>query len=63
LPIEVAKSVRGGQRGSLKYDVAKTAEELCDIMRKLKIRDYNIVRPKLNNEEGVNYGIWVEFRK
>ena len=63
LPIEVARSVRGGQGNSLKYDVAKTAEQLRDIMRKLKIRDYHIIRPKLNNVEGVSYGVWVEFQK
>jgi len=63
LPVDVARNVRGGQSGTLKYDVAKTAEELREIMRKLRIRDYSIIRPRLNNNEGVDYGVWVKFYK
>jgi len=63
LPIDVAKKVRGGQGDTLKYDVAKTADELREIMVKLKIRNYSIIRPRLNNNEGVDYGVWIEFQK
>lgn len=63
LPIDVAKSVRGGQGDGPKYDVAQTAEELREIMTKLKIKNYRIIRPRLNNNDGVDYGVWVEFHK
>jgi SAM-dependent methyltransferase len=63
LPIDVAKSVRAGRGNSLKYDVAKTAEQLREIMAELRIKDYRIIRPRLNNDEGVDYGVWVEFHK
>jgi len=63
LPIDVAKNVRGGQGGTLEYDVTKTAQELRDIMTRLKIKDYRIIRPRLNNKEGVDYGVWVQFHK
>jgi hypothetical protein len=32
-------------------------------MRSLRIKDYRVIRPRLDNEAGVNYGVWVEFRK
>ena len=63
LPIEVAKTVRGGQGGSVKYDVAKTAAELREIMTTLKVKNYRIVRPRLNNDDKVEYGVWVEFHR
>jgi SAM-dependent methyltransferase len=63
VPIYVAKSVRGGQGEGPKYDVVKTAEQLREIMMKLKIRNYHIIRPRLNNDEGIDYGVWVEFHK
>jgi SAM-dependent methyltransferase len=63
LPIDVAKKVRGGQGRGMKYDVAKTADELRQIMTKLKIKDYRIIRPRLDNKAGVSYGVWVEFHK
>jgi SAM-dependent methyltransferase len=63
LPLEVAKTLREGRGEGPQYDVAATAEELHAVMRALKIKDYRIIRPKLGNEAGVNYGVWVEFRK
>lgn len=63
LPLGVAKTLRGGRGEGPEYDVAATAEELHAIMRTLRIKDYRILRPKLGNEAGVNYGVWVEFRK
>jgi SAM-dependent methyltransferase len=63
LPVDVAETVRGGQRGGVKYDVAKTAEQLRKIMAALKIKDHRIVRPRLNNDNAVDYGVWVEFHK
>jgi ubiquinone/menaquinone biosynthesis C-methylase UbiE len=63
LPTEVARSVRGGQGEGPKYDVVRTAEELRQIMMKLKIKNYRIIRPRLDNNEGIDYGVWVEFHK
>lgn len=63
LPLEVAKAVRGGRGGGPRYDVAATAEELHAIMKSLGVKDYCVIRPRLDNEAGVNYGVWVEFRK
>ncbi len=66
LPVEVAREVRDRQRRNGKepvYDVAKTATELSQIMRSLKIEDYRIRIPKPELRGDVNYGIWLEFRK
>jgi len=63
LPLDVAKTLRGGRGEGPQYDVAATAEELRAIMGALRIKDYRVIRPRLGNEAGVNYGIWVEFRK
>jgi ubiquinone/menaquinone biosynthesis C-methylase UbiE len=63
LPLEVAQTLRGGGGEGPQYDVIATAEELRAIMRTLKITNYRILRPKLGNAAGVNYGVWVEFRK
>lgn len=63
LPLEVAKTLREGKGEGLRYDVAAAADELHALMRALRIEDYRVIRPKLGNEAGVNYGVWVEFRK
>jgi ubiquinone/menaquinone biosynthesis C-methylase UbiE len=63
LPLEVAKTLREGKGEGPQYDVAATAAELQALMRTLRIKDYRVIRPKLGNEAGVNYGVWVEFRK
>lgn len=63
LPLEVAQAVRGGRGEGPQYDVAATAQELHAIMKSLRIKDYRVIRPRLDNEAGVNYGVWVEFRK
>jgi len=63
IPLDKALSIRGGQGGGPKYDVLATATELCAIMKSLGIQDYRVIRPRLGNEAGVNYGVWVEFRK
>lgn len=62
LPLQVAKKVRG-KSGGPKYDVAATAEELHSLMKTLGVKQYRIIRPRLDNAAGVNYGVWVEFRK
>jgi ubiquinone/menaquinone biosynthesis C-methylase UbiE len=63
LPLEVAKTVRGGRGEGPEYDVAATANELHAIMKTLGTKSYRVIRPRLGNEAGVDYGVWVEFRK
>lgn len=63
LPVEVARKVRAKQNGGPKYDVAKTAAELREIMKVLEINEYRIRIPKPIGSESVNYGIWLEFHK
>jgi len=60
---EVAKTVRGGQGEGPEYDVAATVKELHAIMKSLGIKGYRVIQPRLGNEAGVNYGVWMEFRK
>lgn len=62
LPVETAKKVRAKQRLK-KYDVQETANELREVMNKLGIKQYRIHCPKPAGSEGVNYGVWLEFRK
>jgi len=63
LPLEVATTVRGGRGEGPEYDLAATARELQAIMKSLGVKDYRVIRPRQDNEAGVNYGVWVEFRK
>lgn len=63
LPVETAREIRAKQGEKMKYDVGRTAAELCGIMDELGIRDYRIHIPKPPGSEKVNYGIWLEFRK
>jgi len=63
LPVETAKEIRAKQGGKMKYDVEETAGQLREVMKELRIRDYRVHRPKAGAEEGVNYGVWIEFRK
>ncbi len=63
LPLDVAATVRGGRGDGPQYDVAATAQELQGIMKLLGIKDYRVVRPRSDNEAGVNYGVWLQFHK
>jgi len=63
LPLEAAKTVRGDRGEGPEYDIVATTHELDAIMKALKIKGYRIIRPRLGNEAGVDYGVWVEFRK
>jgi len=63
LPVETAGKIRVRQGTTVRYDVEKTATELRGIMNVLGIKDYRIHRPKPPGSGGVNYGIWLEFRK
>lgn len=63
MPLEVAKQVRMKQGGrGPKYSPGDTARELEGIMKKLHIRNYEVLRPRLDQDQ-VNYGVWVVFSK
>jgi len=62
LPVEIARKIREQGKGP-NYDVAKTEDELREIMQVLEIKDYRIRIPRPPDSEGVNYGIWLEFHK
>ena len=61
VPVEVARSVRARQNGGPQYDVDETAALFSDLMSRLGIETYEIVRPLPKAE--VNYGIWLAFTK
>jgi len=63
LPPETARKVRGDQSEGVKYDPDQVEQRLRDIMKALGIEDFEIYRPKRDNPEGINYGIWLQFRK
>jgi len=63
LPVATAKKIRGKQRGKMKYDMDKAADELRQIMKVLQIKEWKIHRPNPPGGEIINYGIWIEFHK
>ncbi len=66
LPVETAKAIRERQQTNNRfprYDVDETEKELRRIMVELEIRGYEIIRPHPPGSDGVNYGIWLEWRK
>ena len=62
MPLEVAKQVRMKQGGGPKYNPADTASELEGIMKNLGISNFEIIRPRMDQEQ-LNYGVWVVFSK
>jgi len=63
---DVAKQIRAAQESSgsfPKYDLKQTEAELRRAMEKAGIPDSRIRIPKDPGNSGINYGIWVEFRK
>jgi len=66
LPVDIARKIRARQKESGRipqYDVSETAQELEYIMKSLGIKEYVIFIPKPTDGEGINFGIWLEFRK
>ena len=66
LPVDIARKVRAEQRKAGKmprYDVAKTGEELKEIMNALSIEEYQVRIPKPPGSQDLNYGVWLEFHK
>lgn len=63
LPLETAGGVRTRQGGGMpKYDPEETAARLASLMEELRISDFEILRPRLDQRE-VSYGVWVLFVK
>ncbi len=60
-PLKLAGKVRSGH--PMNYDPQQKAAELQSIMRQLGIEDYRIIVPDKGKAEGINYGVWIEFRK
>ncbi len=66
LPVDIARSIRERQKQNRHwphYDVDQTAQELADIMKRMGNKNYIIHRPQPAGSQGVNYGIWLEWRK
>jgi len=63
LPVATAKKIRGRQGGKMKYDLDKAADELRNIMKTVRIKDWKIHRPSPPGSDNVNYGLWIEFHK
>jgi len=63
MPLHVAKQVRKNQGGRMpKYNPKELAEKLNRVMTQLKIKEFNVIRPRTDQKE-VNYGVWVIFTK
>lgn len=63
LPVETARAIRAKQGEKMQYDRQKAADELRGIMTDLGIRDFRVDAPDPPGADGLNYGVWVEFRK
>lgn len=63
MPLETARELRENHGQGPKYDPDQTEQRFHKIMHALGIVDYRIVRPRRDNLQGVNYGVWLEFRK
>ncbi len=63
MPVEVAQAIRERQGRSMVYDRQEAARELEGFMDALGITDYTIEIPVPDDDETLNYGIWIEIRK
>jgi SAM-dependent methyltransferase len=63
LPVATALSIRDKQHHHWKYKPAEAGKELADMLHGLGIRDVRIHTPQPPGSEGLNYGVWAEFRK
>ena len=63
LPVETARRIREVQGDKMKYDRRELADQLRGIMKDLGIANYQVHLPSPPGADGVNYGLWVEFRK
>lgn len=63
VPVAVARKVRSGGSGGPPYDPDEAEVELRQIMAALNISGYRILRPRPEGSDGINYGVWIEWRK
>ncbi len=63
MPPETARRLRAGAGAGPKYDPNETEQQLRKAMESLGIREFQVHRPRRDNPEGVNYGVWLQFRK
>lgn len=63
MSLETARQMRSEQGRSMKYDPAKTEQQLREIVQSLGIKNHRIHRPRADNPEGINYGVWLELHK
>jgi len=63
MPLETAKKLRANAGEGPKYDPNQLEQQLRAAMQSLGIEKYVIYRPRRDNPEGVNYGVWLQFRK
>ncbi|MCU0916221.1 MAG: class I SAM-dependent methyltransferase [Planctomycetes bacterium] len=63
MPLETARRLRAERGEGPKYDPDETEQQLRAVMKTLGLEDYRIHRPRPNNPEGVNYGLWLQFEK
>jgi len=63
MPLETAKQLRSNAGGGPKYDPNQLEQQLREAMQTLGIKEYVVHRPRQDNAEGVNYGVWLQFRR
>ncbi len=63
MSVESARSVRDATNGGPQYDADKLEAELRRILKELGVKDFEILRPRPEGAEDVNYGVWARFRK
>ncbi len=65
LPPATARAVREkqGGGGGPSYDASETAALFVEIMRSRGVEDFRVHRPSPAGAAGVNYGVWLEFKK
>ena len=59
---EVRKLAETGKIGGPKYDPDKDGERFRNLMQKLGIEQFEVIRHKAE-DSNLNYGVWLEFRK
>ena len=59
---EVRRLAKAGRIGGPKYDPDKDAERFRNLMGKLGIQQFEVIRHKAEDPD-LNYGVWLSFRK
>jgi len=63
LPVAPARTIRDKQRRHWQYDSAAAGRELAAMLRGFGVQDIRVHTPQPEGSEGINYGVWIEFRK